>query len=309
MAAKRPEHDVICGYAYRIGNGWRLTDAEHNPILDPHLSAQVMKHIAQAENFRTAQANSRLGNVEYDPNRQFHKGTIGPDGLHVWPVQWDGEDWSPNHPTMGYPGKDFVIEDGYVHHTPYDLTVSPEEVTPEQYEEALFRTQPLTESERLAIHRATGARFRKGASSGGPSIDWVYHATPVANRESIAQNGLQMSRAQNQSRDPGIYFYTDPAKAQAHAEQSSQSYGQPWEVWRFQRPSVTQQNALGFHYTPENVPASAMERVASSGGPSTMPCPVCGKDGCTQCGTPWWLNQSPEERKSSVRLHYGGSMR
>lgn len=233
--------------------------------------------------------------------------------------------------------------------------------------------------------------------------DWVYHATPVANRASISQYGLQMNRAQNTARDPGIYFYTDPAKAQSHAEQASSNYGEPWEVWRFPRPAMTEQNALGFHYTPENVPASAMQRVASlkvkpiyyrftyspttgdvdlshnheahpaaipthgdmaakrpepdlicgyayrigngfrltdaedrpildphltqevmkhiaqaenfttreasSGGPTTMPCPVCGKEGCTECGTPWWLNQSPEERKSTVRLHYGGSMR
>lgn len=35
--------DMMHGYAYRIGGGWRLTDWEHKPVADPYVFASIMR--------------------------------------------------------------------------------------------------------------------------------------------------------------------------------------------------------------------------------------------------------------------------
>lgn len=37
------------GYAYRIGNGWRLTDWEHRPVEDPYVVSQVVRKLQDQE--------------------------------------------------------------------------------------------------------------------------------------------------------------------------------------------------------------------------------------------------------------------
>jgi hypothetical protein len=39
------ETDSTNGYAYRIGNGWRLTDWEHRPVEDPYVVSQVVRKL------------------------------------------------------------------------------------------------------------------------------------------------------------------------------------------------------------------------------------------------------------------------
>lgn len=37
--------DLSHGYAYPIGNGWRLTDYEHQPVEDPYIVNQVVRRL------------------------------------------------------------------------------------------------------------------------------------------------------------------------------------------------------------------------------------------------------------------------
>lgn len=41
--------DSVDGYAYRIGNGWRLTDQEHRPVEDPYVVSQVVRKLQNFE--------------------------------------------------------------------------------------------------------------------------------------------------------------------------------------------------------------------------------------------------------------------
>lgn len=43
LAKKHPNPNRIHGYAYRIVNGWRITDWEHNPIEDRFVLRQVQE--------------------------------------------------------------------------------------------------------------------------------------------------------------------------------------------------------------------------------------------------------------------------
>lgn len=43
LADKLNRADVINGYAYRITDGWRLSDDEHKPLEDPYIVSQVLR--------------------------------------------------------------------------------------------------------------------------------------------------------------------------------------------------------------------------------------------------------------------------
>lgn len=48
LAERVPHPDRVHGFAYRIGNGWRITDNEHRPVSDPHvfrLVEKALKHL------------------------------------------------------------------------------------------------------------------------------------------------------------------------------------------------------------------------------------------------------------------------
>lgn len=48
------EQNMVHGYAYRIHNGWRLTDWEHKPIEDPYVQKSVVDAINNEEGIRAA---------------------------------------------------------------------------------------------------------------------------------------------------------------------------------------------------------------------------------------------------------------
>lgn len=45
MAKERQEGDLLFGYAYRMENGWKVTDEDHKPADDVHLRVAVEKAI------------------------------------------------------------------------------------------------------------------------------------------------------------------------------------------------------------------------------------------------------------------------
>jgi hypothetical protein len=47
------------GYAYRIGNGWRLTDWEHRPVEDPYVVSQVVRKLQDREQTGRQRAAAR----------------------------------------------------------------------------------------------------------------------------------------------------------------------------------------------------------------------------------------------------------
>lgn len=49
LAAQLNEPDLLHGYAYRINNGWRLTDWEHRPVTDPHAKMSVAGELSRVE--------------------------------------------------------------------------------------------------------------------------------------------------------------------------------------------------------------------------------------------------------------------
>lgn len=49
MAKQRPEQDLQFGYAYRLDNGWKVTDAKHKPQDDVHLRVAVENAIEGQE--------------------------------------------------------------------------------------------------------------------------------------------------------------------------------------------------------------------------------------------------------------------
>lgn len=48
------EQSMVHGYAYRIKNGWRLTDWEHQPVEDPYIHKSVVDAINNEEGMRVA---------------------------------------------------------------------------------------------------------------------------------------------------------------------------------------------------------------------------------------------------------------
>lgn len=49
LARERNEANLVHGYAYRIGNGWRLTDWENKPLSDHYTIASVMRSLQGSE--------------------------------------------------------------------------------------------------------------------------------------------------------------------------------------------------------------------------------------------------------------------
>lgn len=49
IAGASGEANLIHGFAYRIGDGWRLTTEEHKPVHDPHVVAQVVRALMERE--------------------------------------------------------------------------------------------------------------------------------------------------------------------------------------------------------------------------------------------------------------------
>lgn len=64
------------GYAYRIGDGWRLTDWEHGAVEDPFIAAQVVRALKGKDGFERTSQNV-WEPVEYDWNR-LHYGLPEP---------------------------------------------------------------------------------------------------------------------------------------------------------------------------------------------------------------------------------------
>lgn len=49
LASQLNEPGLIHGYAYRIDNGWRVTDVDHRPIADPHAKVRVPEELSRIE--------------------------------------------------------------------------------------------------------------------------------------------------------------------------------------------------------------------------------------------------------------------
>jgi hypothetical protein len=49
MAEQRQEADLVFGYAYRLDNGWKVTNDKHGPENDVHLRVAVEKAIENRE--------------------------------------------------------------------------------------------------------------------------------------------------------------------------------------------------------------------------------------------------------------------
>jgi hypothetical protein len=49
MAEQRPEADLVFGYAYRLDNGWKVTNEKHGPETDVHIRVAVEKAIEHRE--------------------------------------------------------------------------------------------------------------------------------------------------------------------------------------------------------------------------------------------------------------------
>ncbi len=49
MAEERPEKDLEAGYAFKLDNGWKVTDDDFKPTDDPHRLMEVENAIARYE--------------------------------------------------------------------------------------------------------------------------------------------------------------------------------------------------------------------------------------------------------------------
>lgn len=65
MAKERQEGDLQFGYAYRLDNGWKVTDDKHKPETDVHLRVAVEKAIEGQEHPKLAS----LSAPEWTPDR------------------------------------------------------------------------------------------------------------------------------------------------------------------------------------------------------------------------------------------------
>jgi hypothetical protein len=61
--------DSVDGYAYRIGNGWRLTDREHRPVEDPYVVSQVVRKL---QSFENPKQSRKVRNESYQRPSQRH---------------------------------------------------------------------------------------------------------------------------------------------------------------------------------------------------------------------------------------------
>ena len=68
LAGKDGGQDLMHGYAYRIGNGWRLTDYEHKPVEDPFIVKQVV-HALNAKEGTQEHTGASWHPAEYDWER------------------------------------------------------------------------------------------------------------------------------------------------------------------------------------------------------------------------------------------------
>lgn len=49
MGEDHEDTDLIHGYAYRIKDGWRITDIEHNSLDDGHIKLEIIRAIRKRE--------------------------------------------------------------------------------------------------------------------------------------------------------------------------------------------------------------------------------------------------------------------
>lgn len=49
MAKERPEPDIEPGYAFKLDNGWKVTDQDFKPVVDPHRMVAVENAISKLE--------------------------------------------------------------------------------------------------------------------------------------------------------------------------------------------------------------------------------------------------------------------
>lgn len=72
LASENEGDNLYHGYAYRIGNGWRLTDWDHKPVQDKFVQAQVIRAIRSQEGHRPfEQTQEEKFQPEFD---RFHYG-------------------------------------------------------------------------------------------------------------------------------------------------------------------------------------------------------------------------------------------
>lgn len=71
IAGTSGEARLIHGYAYRIGDGWRLTTDEHKPVHDNFVVAQVVRALMEREGHQTAR-HSVWTPTEWDFERSHY---------------------------------------------------------------------------------------------------------------------------------------------------------------------------------------------------------------------------------------------
>lgn len=104
---------------------------------------------------------------------------------------------------------------------------------------------------------------------------------------------------------PGGIVYTWPEEEMEHDQRALALGHSPNEVRHFNIGPEGNITAAGNNYDQGHadetiaLAEAAMHRHASEGGMTVMPCPVCGKDGCTSC---------PIEPRTS-RIHFGQLIR
>lgn len=80
LARQHPHENRVHGYAYRIVNGWRVTDWEDKPIDDPYILQTVNEalrdhktgHVKRIDAARTAQAENATWLFKDRPNADDH---------------------------------------------------------------------------------------------------------------------------------------------------------------------------------------------------------------------------------------------
>src|SRR4051812_30880303 len=74
MAKERQEGDLVFGYAYRLDNGWKVTDAKHKPETDVHLRVAVEKAIEGQERPKLASLARWETEMDYEPSKRTRYG-------------------------------------------------------------------------------------------------------------------------------------------------------------------------------------------------------------------------------------------
>lgn len=91
LASRINEPDLVHGYAYRLGDGWRLTDWDSKPLSDPFVVAQVMRTLQASDGHTEPHTAGR-------PDR--HEMNL-PQSFGSWSPLFE-EDWDRIH--GGLPG-------------------------------------------------------------------------------------------------------------------------------------------------------------------------------------------------------------